>query len=673
MPARRRFQVRRQHWRRRQCRLPASRRSTESPQPGNSPSVQGTPLFRTSPAGLDFRFGAGSLGGSLESSREQYRRGGGALGRSPNDGKFECYLPRVLLRRLVAAPRHAVLSLDGTAVFVDISGFTRLSERVARRGNEGAEVLVDTINACFSTLLPDAYANGASVLKFSGDALLLWFEGERHAARACSSAFAMRRALRRAPPGTFEARLRMSTGVHSGSYEMFLVGGSHREHLIAGPAASALVAMEAAAAPGQILLSDATAALLAPACLGSTCGPGILLARDPPSVGWKAPEEPLAPADDAIAACLSTALRAHVRSGLVHPEHRTATVAFLRFGKLDELIAGEGAERAAEQVDELVRVVQDGADRYEICILGSDIAIDGATLLLSAGAPRAVGDDEERMLLALRHVADANPRLAVRVGVNRGQRVHRRGRACAPAHLRGDGRHDQPCRAAGGEGAVGIDLCHAQRRSALAHAVSDDRGRHRSRSRARSVRSSRSRSARLNGPPQPDQARTRLPLVGRDRELACAAGRGQQRDGMDRARLIELVGETGSGKSRLLSEARTLAGEMRFIHSTCEAYTREIPYSAWREPLRHVLGVEWDESELRCARPASRRPATIAARPPAVATAAGDCVRRDRSVEHRGRRACARSLAPRSCMRWCSASSAARWSCPRSFSSSTRT
>jgi hypothetical protein len=44
--------------------------------------------------------------------------------------------------------------------------------------------VVDTINACFSTLLPDAYANGASVLKFSGDALLLWFKGEAHAVRA---------------------------------------------------------------------------------------------------------------------------------------------------------------------------------------------------------------------------------------------------------------------------------------------------------------------------------------------------------------------------------------------------------------------------------------------------------------------------------------------------------
>jgi class 3 adenylate cyclase len=47
----------------------------------------------------------------------------------------------------------------------------------------------------------------------------------------------------------------MSAGVHSGRYDMFLVGGSHREYLIAGPAASTVVEMEGAAQAGQIVVS----------------------------------------------------------------------------------------------------------------------------------------------------------------------------------------------------------------------------------------------------------------------------------------------------------------------------------------------------------------------------------------------------------------------------------
>jgi hypothetical protein len=42
--------------------------------------------------------------------------------------------------------------------------------RLARRGSEGAEQLVDVINACFSTLLAEAYARGGSLLEFGGPA-----------------------------------------------------------------------------------------------------------------------------------------------------------------------------------------------------------------------------------------------------------------------------------------------------------------------------------------------------------------------------------------------------------------------------------------------------------------------------------------------------------------------
>ena len=47
-----------------------------------------------------------------------------------------------------------------------MSGFTLLSERLARKGKEGAEYLVDAINICFSALLEDAYVRGGSLLKF---------------------------------------------------------------------------------------------------------------------------------------------------------------------------------------------------------------------------------------------------------------------------------------------------------------------------------------------------------------------------------------------------------------------------------------------------------------------------------------------------------------------------
>src|SRR5438552_1179457 len=82
-------------------------------------------------------------------------------------------------------PQLTHRELEGSIAFVDISGFTKLSERLARLGKVGAEELADAINTCFNRLLAVAYGNGGGLLKFGGDALLLFFSGVDHATKAC--------------------------------------------------------------------------------------------------------------------------------------------------------------------------------------------------------------------------------------------------------------------------------------------------------------------------------------------------------------------------------------------------------------------------------------------------------------------------------------------------------
>ena len=148
------------------------------------------------------------------------------------------YVPRILLRHLAESPESSCWTAEGSVVFVDISGFTKLSEKLAKAGKEGAEQVTDAIEACFTDLLAVAYANDGSLIKFGGDALLLWFEGEDHVADACRSAVWMRRALREVGrievPGS-HVQLRMSVGVHTDTYHFFHVGGSHRELVVTGP------------------------------------------------------------------------------------------------------------------------------------------------------------------------------------------------------------------------------------------------------------------------------------------------------------------------------------------------------------------------------------------------------------------------------------------------------
>src|SRR5205085_12378302 len=71
--------------------------------------------------------------------------------------------------------------------------------------------------------------------------------------------------------------LRMSTGIHSGTFHFFRVGDSHRELLVGGPAASTTTRMEHGADAGEIVVSEATAARLPNRACGNPKGDGLLL------------------------------------------------------------------------------------------------------------------------------------------------------------------------------------------------------------------------------------------------------------------------------------------------------------------------------------------------------------------------------------------------------------
>ena len=520
--------------------------------------------------------------------------------RANSPRRLDPYVPRVLLRHLAETPEATVHTLDATVVFVDISGFTKLSERLARRGGrEGAEQLADAIGSCFERLLRVAYTNGGSLLKFGGDALLLLFEGEAHVVRGCSSAIAMRQELRvaaRSSSGGPARGLRMSVGVHSGEFHLFVVGGSHRELLVTGAATTEVTRMEKAAAAGDILVSRAVAAALPSGCLGAAKAGGHLL-RSAPDVRHDAEEDARwAPEESLVAGSLSPALRRHGLAGAQPSEHRTATVAFLRFEGADALIAAKGAERAAGVLRELIAAVGAAADERQVCFLGSDIDADGGKIILTAGAPQAIGDEEERMLLVLRRIIDDGLPLPVRIGVHRG------------ALFAGDiGPHYRRTYTVMGD-VVNLAarlMAKAPPGEIYATAAVVDRSPSRFRSaplepfmvkgkvrpvHALSIGPVRARRGKGDSVP------IRFPLIGRDHELALLA-RALDDASRGQGRLIELVSEPGMGRSRLMEELRDGDVDFRALHVTCEAHATATPYRAWRGLLRELAGVAWEDPD----------------------------------------------------------------------------
>ncbi len=508
--------------------------------------------------------------------------------------RLALYLPRLLVEWQNEAPELSFREIEGALVFVDISGFTRMSERLARMGKVGAEEVTDVLNSTFSRLLAVAWEDGGGLLKFGGDALLLFFSGREYVSRACHAAVGLRRTLRefgRLKTSAGLVHLRMSVGVHSGVFHFFLAGDLHRELIITGPAASQTVAMESAATAGEILLSPATAAGLDERLLGGMKAGGYLLKKAPPVRSVK-PAPAAGRALQDLAMFVPAAIRRRIAANLDEGEHRQVTIAFVHFGGTDALLSDGRPVEVLGRLEEVMRAVEAATSEHGICFLGSDIDRDGGKVILTAGAPESSGNDEERMLRALRAIADGRYGLELRIGVNRGHvfagdvgATFRRtytvigdavnlaarlmqqaepGQVLATAEVLErsstlfDGKELEPFAVKG------------KVRPVEAYGVGAIRG---------------WRKAYAGG---------QLPLVGREREMetlfsACeSAWKGS-------GGFIEMVGEAGIGKTRLVDELRAYCEGMGYLSTACEQYEASTPYFAFRRLLSALVGIEPEE------------------------------------------------------------------------------
>ena len=511
------------------------------------------------------------------------------------------YVPRLTADWLRTDPDRRHRTVVGTLAFVDISGFTRLTERLARRGKVGAEEMSETLRATFIALLGVANEDGADLLKWGGDAVLLLFQGEQHAQRAARATRRMQQTINRVGRLRTTAgpvRLRMSVGVHSGRFDLFLVGDPeiHRELLLAGADVSTTVAMESIADAGQVALSPATAGLLDGSCLGPTKGDAVLLAREPAMLPSQRDAE-----DDNVSGgaghdqldvsiALPIAIRAHLQAlagAPGDPEHRPVTVAFVKYVGTDSLLAEHGAGALTDALDEAVRTVQHATSANDVTFFETDLDADGFKVMLTAGAPRTAGNDEERMLRTARQVVETPTRLAAKVGVNRGhvfagdfgpdfRRTYSvKGDAInLAARVMGK---STPRGVLATRGVVdasrtlfattALDPFTVKGKTALVHAL---------------------QVGPMVGSRQLEGELTLL--VGRDDEVALLdAALEQARAG--RGSLVQIVAEPGLGKSRLAAELVERATDVRVLRVECDEYGAETPYAAVRPLLRAAFGI----------------------------------------------------------------------------------
>ncbi len=500
------------------------------------------------------------------------------------------YVPRIVINWLRTDPTAIHREVEASLVFVDISGFTALTERLARKGKVGAELMRDTLDGVFTALLDEAYDWGAGLLKWGGDALLLMFDGPGHAWRASRAAWEMQGTIDRVGKlhlsgGTIV--LRMSVGIGTGRYHFFMTGSVHRELLIAGPAMTETLSMEAIADAGEIGISPALVALLPAACIGPQKGEITLLGAPPDVERQRAPNVGDVRNLD-IASCIPVAARAHVLLKKSEPEHRTITAAFIDMMDTDRLLAELGPVALGHGLDQRMRSVQEAALQFEVPFYETDVGKSSVKALLTAGAPSSTGHDEERMLRTLREIMEQPGIVPMRIGVNTGKVF--------------TGDFGPPYRRAYRVFGDAINtaarvMSKADAGQILSTQIVLDRSRTLFEATPIPPFAAKGKSepvkASIVGPAIGIKASHHggIALIGREAELRALL------DGVEHARgghgsIIEVAGGPGMGKTRLIEEVISRSPDFHAITARCEEYEASTPYFVFRAVVGNALEID---------------------------------------------------------------------------------
>ncbi|NTU84596.1 MAG: AAA family ATPase, partial [Chloroflexales bacterium] len=532
------------------------------------------------------------------------------------------YLPRLLLAHQLSAQDDGpwLEWVEGALLFADVSGSTALAERLTALGREGTEVVTETLNSYFGTMIRLIEQAGGDLLTFGGDALLVLFDGTDPARAATATALSLLRELAgfvREVPGIGSFPLTMHIGVEAGP--VALVSAGHPQALrysAMGNAVRDVARAEGYGGKGELVLGPRAWAAVAADARGGAVphGPGFMHvwalggAAPPapaPSVETRPPALTLEALDDLarqvdrispyLPADLLARILADPNRPRVEADLRPVTVLFAQVAGLGAMIEGRPPAEAAAAVDALLRPLQTAVSRFGGFVNKLDLAEEGDKLMAVFGAPVAHEDHAESaaraalwMERALRE-SPAHQGLRLRIGLNTGNvfagnvgtaerkeytvmgdAVNVAARVMAAAAW-GEIRCTQATAALVGDALACVDPRRVTVKGKsepleLLHLTGE-----------------------REGPAAPAPPR---PLIGRAGELAWLRGHlGGAAEG--RGRTVRVQGEAGIGKSHLaaaLLDEATAAGA-RVVAVRCLAYNSTTPYAPWGEALRQLCGV----------------------------------------------------------------------------------
>ena len=144
-------------------------------------------------------------------------------------------------------------TVDATVAFIDICGFTAITER------EAPDDVVKLLNSYFDIMVDKIIGHDGLVDKFIGDALMAVFRGEYHLDRAIEAALAIRKTIADLSTSAEGFSPKVSIGINSGEMVSGNIGSvalRRLDYTVIGDIVNTAQRLEAAANPNQILITE---------------------------------------------------------------------------------------------------------------------------------------------------------------------------------------------------------------------------------------------------------------------------------------------------------------------------------------------------------------------------------------------------------------------------------
>ena len=160
---------------------------------------------------------------------------------------------------------------SAATIFMDISGFTAMTQELMKEGKEGAEILVNIINTVFEPVIAVVYESGGFISTFAGDAFTAIFSDEARTDRAVHCAMRINKLFheigeQKTRLGEFEFNVKL--GISFGKVEWEIIGTeTHKAYYFRGDAIDGCAYAEHHCQVNEIVLDEKAAAHCSPLIL----------------------------------------------------------------------------------------------------------------------------------------------------------------------------------------------------------------------------------------------------------------------------------------------------------------------------------------------------------------------------------------------------------------------